>query len=47
MNNITLEVRSDNKKAIHIYEKYGFKKVTTRKKYYNDTDGILMEKELM
>ena len=45
--NITLEVRSDNLKAIHLYQKYGFKKVAIRKKYYNDTDGILMEKELM
>ena len=45
--NITLEVRSDNKKAIYLYQKYGFKEVAIRKKYYNDTDGILMEKELM
>ena len=41
--NITLEVRSDNDKAIHIYEKNGFKKVAVRKNYYNDVDGILME----
>ena len=41
--NITLEVRSDNDKAIHIYEKNGFKKVAIRKNYYNDVDGILME----
>jgi len=45
--NITLEVRDDNEKAIHVYKKYGFKKVAIRKKYYNDVDGILMEKELM
>lgn len=45
--NITLEVREDNERAIHLYEKYGFKKVAIRKKYYNDVDGILMEKELM
>ena len=47
LKNITLEVRSDNKKAIYLYQKYGFKEVAIRKKYYNDTDGILMEKELM
>ena len=45
--NITLEVRSDNEKAIHIYEKYGFKKKATRKNYYNDVDGILMEMRFM
>ena len=47
LKNITLEVRIDNKKAIYLYEKYGFKKVGIRKKYYNGIDGILMEKELM
>ena len=40
---ITLEVREDNKKAIHIYEKMGFKKVAIRKNYYQGIDGILME----
>lgn len=45
--NITLEVRSDNKKAIYLYQKYGFKQVAIRKNYYIDVDGILMEKELM
>ena len=47
MINITLEVRSDNKKAIYLYNKYGFKQVAIRKNYYIDVDGILMEKELM
>ena len=47
LKNITLEVRVDNLKAIYIYKKYGFKEVSIRKKYYNDVDGILMEKELM
>lgn len=47
LKNITLEVRSDNVKAIYLYKKYGFKEVAIRKDYYNDTDGILMEKELM
>lgn len=26
---ISLEVRSDNKRAIHLYEKYGFKHIGT------------------
>ena len=45
--NITLEVRKDNKKAIYLYQKYGFRCISIRKNYYNDVDGILMEKELM
>ena len=44
--NITLEVRIDNQKAIYLYEKYGFKKVSIRKNYYSFVDGILMEKEM-
>ena len=43
---ITLEVRVSNKVAIHIYEKYGFKIVTTRPNYYsNNEDAYLMLKE--
>jgi len=44
---ITLEVKSTNVKAIHLYEKFGFKEIGTRKGYYQGIDGILMEKELM
>ncbi len=44
VDNITLEVKSDNTKAIHIYEKMGFKKVAIRSNYYNGIDGILMER---
>ena len=44
---ITLEVRDNNLNAIHLYEKYGFKKVSIRKGYYQGIDGILMKKELM
>ena len=47
VNSITLEVRKNNDKAIHLYEKYGFKKIGIRKGYYQGIDGILMEKELM
>lgn len=41
--NITLEVRCDNIKAIHLYEKMGFIKKAIRKGYYNGVDGILLE----
>ena len=45
--NITLEVRYNNEPAIKLYEKYDFKKVAIRKKYYNGIDGILMERKMM
>ena len=45
--NITLEVRKDNEKAIRLYKKVGFVERAVRKNYYNNVDGILMEKELM
>ncbi len=41
---ITLEVRENNAPAYHLYQKYGFKKVAIREKYYQNVDGILMEK---
>ena len=41
--NITLEVRCNNVKAIHLYEKMGFIKKAIRKGYYNGVDGILLE----
>ena len=44
--NITLEVKEDNIAAINLYKKYGFKKVSTREKYYDGINGILMEKTL-
>ena len=44
---VTLEVKIINFKAIHVYEKFGFKKVGIRKGYYQGIDGILMEKELI
>jgi len=41
---ITLEVRVSNTKAIHLYEKAGFKIIATRKQYYSqpDEDAALM-----
>ncbi len=40
----TLEVRASNQGAINLYEKYAFKTVGHRKKYYqdNDEDGVIM-----
>lgn len=44
-NNISLEVNEENFIAIKMYEKYGFKKVGLRKKYYNGkNDAIIMTK---
>ena len=42
--NITLEVKKDNEKAIYLYKKMDFKEVAVRKGYYNGIDGILMER---
>lgn len=44
--NITLEVREDNIAAIKLYEKFDFKKVAIREKYYDGIDGILMERKV-
>ena len=44
--NISLEVKMDNLKAIHLYEKMGFIKKAIRKGYYNGVDGILLVKEM-
>lgn len=45
--NITLEVRTSNEVAIHLYKKFGFREVALRKYYYGDEDAILMEKKVM
>jgi ribosomal-protein-alanine N-acetyltransferase len=43
---ISLEVRVSNKKAIKLYEKYGFEQVGVRKKYYTDgEDACAMVKK--
>lgn len=42
---LTLEVNEKNLSAIHLYEKYDFKKIAERQKYYNGTDtAIIMQK---
>lgn len=44
---LTLEVRVSNFSAISLYEKYGFKRVGLRPKYYdNKEDAVLMTKEI-
>ena len=43
---ITLEVRKSNKKAIHLYESYGFIQSHVRKQYYGNEDGIVYIKEV-
>ena len=45
--NITLEVRESNINAIKFYLKNGFKKVSIRKNYYKEENGILMMKSLV
>ncbi len=47
INNITLEVKENNIAAINLYKKYGFEIISIREKYYNGTNGILMEKKLI
>lgn len=43
--NFTLEVRMSNENAIQLYEKFGFKIVSSRKNYYADgEDAYLMYK---
>lgn len=43
---INLEVNEDNLHAIHLYENFGFKKISVRKNYYKDKDGLFMRKVL-
>lgn len=39
---ITLEVNEHNTIAIHLYEKFCFKRIGLRKKYYNNTDNAII-----
>lgn len=44
---LTLEVNSNNTPAQKLYEKFDFKRVGLRKRYYNNTDdAIIMTKKL-
>ena len=42
IHHINLEVNSSNLIVIHLYEKFGFKNVGIRNKYYNNDSAILM-----
>ncbi len=41
-----LEVNSKNTSAIKLYKKYGFNIIAKRKNYYNDSDALIMKKEM-
>lgn len=41
-NSITLEVNYKNEPAIALYQKFGFKQVGLRKKYYHNTDDAIL-----
>jgi ribosomal-protein-alanine acetyltransferase len=43
---VTLEVNENNIPAIQLYKKYGFQKISIRKKYYGNEDALLLQKEL-
>ena len=47
IDNITLEVNIENDNAIKLYNKYDFKVVAVRPRYYNGTDGYLMERKMI
>ena len=38
-----LEVRKDNEAAIGLYKKLGFKVISERRRYYKDSDALVME----
>ncbi len=43
-----LEVREDNIRAIHVYESFGYKKISVRKNYYKDScNALVYEKSLV
>ena len=39
---LTLEVATDNEKAINLYKKFGLEIISTRKNYYDNKDAYLM-----
>ena len=44
--NLFLEVNENNAPAILLYNKFGFKKISTRKNYYKDNNAIVMKLDL-
>lgn len=48
INNVFLEVRKSNFAAISLYKKMGFKIISVRKKYYENTeDALILKKQLI
>ena len=43
-NRIMLEVNENNKEAIRLYSKLGFKELSLRERYYGSDTAIIMEK---
>lgn len=47
MNDLMLEVRSDNPRAQDLYERYGFEQIHVRPRYYRDgADALVMRLQL-
>lgn len=44
--NIFLEVSINNLQALRLYEKFGFQKISIRKKYYDGIDAVVMKKNI-
>lgn len=44
--NLFLEVNEKNTPAISLYNKFGFKKISTRKNYYKNNNAIVMKIDL-
>lgn len=44
---IHLEVKSQNQRAIHLYLKHGFRQTGERKNYYSDGDSALLMKKAL
>lgn len=43
--NIILEVKEDNLPAIKLYNRFNFEQINVRKKYYDSSDAIVMERK--
>lgn len=46
IDNIILEVKSTNEKAINLYKKYDFNTINIRPKYYDGIDAYIMERRI-
>lgn len=44
--NVILDVRESNARAIHLYEKFGFKKIRVRKQYYKNNENAFVYQKL-